>query len=112
MRREAGPKTILPPTMPPERPLTCPGAKRKLAGFCPPICPHHDFLRGGLIPNGAKDVPSSLEESQFPGPGDRVAAGGGVQLAVDRLQLRLDGGRGNEQLGGDLGDRHMGGQQR
>lgn len=50
---------------------------------------------------------SSLQESQLLGPGDRLAAGGDAQLAVDRKCLRLDGVAGQEQLAADLGERQV-----
>jgi hypothetical protein len=47
-----------------------------------------------------KDQPSPLQESQLAGPGNRLAAGGDAQLAVERRRLRLDGVAGQEQFPG------------
>jgi hypothetical protein len=57
-----------------------------------------------------KGAVSPLQQSQFPGPGDRLVAGGSIELAVDRLDLGLDGVRGQVQLGGDLGGGQVRGQ--
>ena len=61
----------------------------------------------GMIRNvTSPSAPSVLlgEEPQLPGPGDRLAAGGDLELPVQRIRLRLDGVRGQEQLGADLGE--------
>src|SRR3974377_2568673 len=55
---------------------------------------------------------SAFQQAQLPGPADRLAAGAGAQLAVDGDRVCLGGVRRNEQLGGDLGERQMGRQQR
>ena len=55
-----------------------------------------------------KSRESSLQEPHLAGLGDRLAARGDVQLAVDRNRLRLDGVAGQEQLIADLGERQMG----
>src|SRR5579872_2829394 len=55
---------------------------------------------------------SALRESKLAGPGNRLAAGGGSQLLVDRVRLRFDGVAGQEKFPGDLRIRQVGGEQR
>src|SRR6516225_6074248 len=76
--------------------------------------PHHfTSRRGGFHrPDGMKDRSLPVQEPQLAGPRDRLAAGGGAQLAVDRVRLRLDGVAGQEQFPADLRERQVGGEQR
>src|SRR5262249_44546791 len=63
----------------------------------------------GAIPPMGVNRPSPLQQPQLPGSRYGLSPGGGAQLAVDRLDVRLDGQGRQEQLGGDLGVLQMGG---
>ena len=81
-----------------------------LAGLqrpCPPapsIAPRVSWR--GILPVKEDEAGSSLvEEAEVTRPGHRLIAGGGAELAVDRVRLRFDGVGGQEHLCGDLGER-------
>src|SRR5215471_1535728 len=63
----------------------------------------------GAIPPMGVNRPSPLQQPQLPGSRYGLSPGGGAQLAVDRLDVRLDGQGRKEKLGGDLGVLQMGG---
>jgi choline-sulfatase len=60
-----------------------------------------DLEKMARFPPAGRRLTLSLEQAEFPGPGDGLAARGGFQLPVDGHRLRLDGVRRQEHLGAD-----------
>ena len=61
--------------------------------------PLHPHRRGLRPPDGVFRDGRPFQESQLAGPGDRLAACGGAQLAAERIRLRCDGVTGQDHKG-------------
>ena len=74
-----------------------------------PTCSEHDLRRDRVFRNPGEEV---LEQIQLSGPCHRLRAAVRVELAVEVVEVGLDGAHADEELGGDLAVGLAGGYER